>query len=328
MTKDKKIRMIVKQLNGVANKQENTDFSNWLLQDAENLDLFIEIKNIWNTAIVENKIFDEQKAKQKLHKAISSNKKKVKIKQYSWAIAASITILITLSIFTQDYFQNTKNEDIAGQTVNYITKQSKHGEQLRVTLPDASVVNLNTGSSITFPETFNSETRQIELYGEAFFSVTKNPECPFVISCNGITTTVIGTSFNIKNYNKNNFTITVASGKVKIEKQDSEQIYLLSNEQATYKSEDKHFNTKKVNASNYSTWMSGIIQFNDDSLDEAIKMMERWYNVEIQLKNKNHINTRITGKYKDKKLYTILDGLCYMYNLKYEYINDSTIVIN
>mgnify|MGYP000418678474 CR=1 FL=1 len=328
MTKDEKIRLILRQLNGASGEQEEKDFSNWLLQDPGNLDLYIEIKKIWNTSVSPDFSFKEADARQKLDKAIEKDKRKIRIQRYLRNVAAVSTLLIILSIFSFFYFRKPPDKNVSVQTVHYITKQSKPGEQLRLTLPDASVVNLNAGSSITFPEKFSEGRRQIKLYGEAFFNVTRNPECPFVITSNGITTTVLGTSFNIKAFDKNDFTITVATGKVKVEKQDAGQLYLLPNQQATYHKRDRQFSTKEVDASNYFMWISGTLQFNNDPLDEAVRMLERWYNVEIQLQDKSYNNIRINGNYKDKKLYTILDGLCYMYHLKYQYINDSVIVMN
>ena len=331
MTQKDKIRLILRQLNGVAEEQEKKTFSNWLLQDSDNLDLYIEIKNLWDTPRSRNFAFDESKAQVKISQVIRKEKKTLRLQRYSKTIAAASILLVVLSTFAYQYLKEPEVVVSKQASIQIITKHSEPGEQLRVTLPDASVVRLNAGSSISFPEKFNENKRKITLCGEAFFEVTKDPNRPFEVKTNEITTTVLGTSFNIKAFKHEHVTITVATGKVKVESVNADHVgklLLLPNQQAIYNEKESHFRMEEVDARRYFAWTSGTIQFNNDPLEEVAKVLERWYNVKIQINNNTQSPIRINGSYTDKKLYTILDGLGYIYNLNYNYINDSTIVIN
>ncbi len=330
MTKKEKIRIILRQLNERANEHEKNKFSNWLLQDPDNLDLYIEIKNIWDAPLSKRLNFDDTRAKIKLNKAIKKERRKIQLHTYSRAIAAASILLIVVATFTYQHLKVPQQVDPQEKTIHFITKHSELGEQLRITLPDASVVQLNAGSSIRFPEKFDTDKRQITLSGEAFFEVTKDPNRPFEVKTNNVTTTVLGTSFNIKAFEHEQATVTVATGKVEVETKNgasTDKLLLLPNQQAVYNKKENHFKMEEVDSQHYFAWTSGTIRFNNDPLEEVVKILERWYNVKIQLDRHIKKSMRIQGSYTDKKLYTILDGLGYIYNLDCHYTNNNTIVI-
>ncbi len=330
MTKKEKIRIILRQLNESANEHEKNKFSHWLLEDPDNLDLYIEIKNIWHAPLTKSLNFDDTCAKIKLNKAINKERRRIQLPDYSRGIAAASILLIVVATFTYQHLKSPRQVDPQEKTINYITKHSELGEQLRITLPDASVVQLNAGSSIRFPEKFDTDKRQITLSGEAFFEVTKDPTRAFEVKTDNVTTTVLGTSFNIKSFEQEQATITVATGKVKIETENgnsTDKLLLLPDQQAVYNKKENHFKMEEVDSRHYFAWTSGTIRFNNDPLEEVVKILERWYNVKIQLDKHVEKSMRIQGSYTDKKLYTILDGLEYIYNLDCHYTHDNTIVI-
>ena len=332
MPKKEIIQLILRQLNQEeSSKEERECFSNWLIEHPENLDHYIELKKLWETPFNKDLRFEEDKALQRITEATQKKTRERKRLPGVWQIAAGLLLLV--SVGTYWFWQGRPGEGIAvyEQNVATITKQSGPGEQMRVTLPDESVIWLNAESSIRFPEKFRGDRREVTLSGEAFFQVTRNPKRPFIVHTHKITTTVLGTSFNIKAFDHMHTTVTVATGKVRVQQQNNSEkheIYLLPNEQAVWDDQSRNFSKNTVDALNYYAWKDGTICFNNESLPESIQMLERWYNVTIKLnvdqaKRPHFIN----GNYKDKKLYNILDGLCYIYDLEYEYLNDSTIVI-
>jgi len=331
MTKNEKIRLILRQLNGEANKKEKEAFSQWLLAKAGNLDLYAGIKKLWEMPMNRQLNFDTTKAETRINQIIHKKEKKIHLWEHGQKIAAFLILLITIGTFV---YHRSREKPITGNETaisNQITKTSGSGEQLRVTLPDGSIVLLNAGSSIQFPEKFEEKSRQVTLSGEAFFKVTKNADHPFIVESNQITTTVLGTSFNIKAFKQGNVTVTVATGKVKVEKntgKNRSKQFLMPNEQVTYNEKEKRFQKTEVVALNYYAWTEGTIRFNNDSLEEVIKILERWYNIHIRLEGPGNRKIRVNGSYKDKKLYSILDGLSYIYGLNYRYENDQTIVIS
>ena len=330
MSRKEKIRLILRQLNNKADSNEKEDFSQWLLKKPENLDLYIEVKDLWELSMTKEMKFSSTSAEKRIAEVVKKNKKRLLSLQYIKRITAAVIIL--LSIGTGAYFQFTKSHPkvIGTWMIKQITKTSGAGEQLRVTLPDGSIVRLNAGSSIQFPEKFIDNFRPVKLAGEAFFEVAKDPDHPFTITSGYVVTTVWGTSFNIKAFDKADVAITVATGKVKVECHSGEKsdgLFLYHNQQAIYKLNENQLLMNDVNAINYYSWTNDILRFNDDSFDEVVKMLERWYNVTIRLEGNFKKGIRVSGSYRDKKLYTILDGLSFMYDLSYQYQNDTTIII-
>ncbi len=331
MGKEKEIRMILRQLNGEADKSEKGQFSQWLLEKPENLDLYIDVKGIWQRPNPVGPVFSETLAKKLIGDAVQKNKKKVQIWQLAQQVAALVLILISIgAVFYYRTRETPPPLEEANEIVKAITKKSCLGEQLRVTLPDGSIVYLNAGSSIRYPEKFAGNIRRIVLKGEAFFDVARDSLHPFVVCSDNLKTTVLGTTFNIKTFANERNMVTVASGKVKVENTNPEQsgeLLLLPNQQAVYNPGGKHFKITEVDADNFIAWKNGIIRFNNDPLSEVIKILERWYNVKIELEGIEHNKIYIKGSYKDKKLFAILDGFKFMYNLDYYYKNDTSIVI-
>jgi ferric-dicitrate binding protein FerR (iron transport regulator) len=276
-------------------------------------------------------LFSTEKAEKRIFNIIEKKKKKLQLLQLSFKVAAITIVLIASSFFLNYYFQ--KSERVINDVPVYklTSKAADYGNQLRVKLPDGSVAWLNAGSRISFPEKFGSGQRLVKLSGEAYFEVTEDTEHPFVVEFNQFKVTVLGTSFNINSYNEENV-ITVATGKVKIEKQNKEDlnqgVLLFPNQQVICNSQSENFEIREVTPGNFINWTTGTIQFNNSTLKEALETLERWYDIAILLECRDNTNIRINGGYKDKKLYSILDGLSYMYDLNYYFKNDSTVVIN
>ena len=331
MNRDHNTNRILRQLNGEASPEEVDSFSNWLLENPENFDLFIEIKKIWEADMRKEIKFDSQNARNRINKTVKIQKKKEFVLNNLQRIAAAVVIIASLAGLTFYYTLDDINVRIAEATiVNQITKSSNAGEQLRLTLPDGSIVLLNAQSSIQFPERFDKNSRQVVLEGEAFFDVTKDPNRPFIVKTRNLNTTVLGTSFNIRAFKGKESFVTVSTGKVKVENLDSKehlQVQLLPNEQVVVNPNADEFNVNEVNAKNYITWTFGCLKFNNEDLEDVASELERWFDVKITLENINSSNLKVNGSFKEKKLYNILDGLCYMYDLEYKFNSETEILI-
>jgi len=320
--------MILRQLNGEASPEEKRTFSLWLLKKPENLDFYIEIKNLWELPLNRQLKFPESRAEKRINQAVHKKERKLWLWQNLQKIAAVAILALMIGAVMFHYLRKTSSPMEETTAVRQITKASGPGEQLRVTLPDGSIVRLNAGSSLGFPEKFDLKSRNVHLTGEAFFEVTKDPEHPFMVRCGQFTTTVLGTAFNVKGFQQENVTVTVARGKVKVAGDQVREVLLMPNEQATYDKRQKQLQKMEVDARNYYDWTEGTIRFNNDSLQEVVKILERWYNVRIDLNGFKKKNIRINGSYKDKKLDSILDGLSFMYGLRYDYEDNQTICIS
>ncbi len=249
-------------------------------------------------------------------------------------IAASIALLIVAFAL---YFLSTNTP-----AINYITKATEKGLRSTITLTDGSLVYLNAESSITFPEDFNNQPkREITLEGEAFFEVKRNEKKPFVVRSGSLNTTVLGTSFNINAYPESGQTVvTVASGKVKVDHSDRteslnqsgmdkyDELYLEKAAQAIFDKQTGSLKKQKVDLQTYIGWKQNIITFDDIPLEEAILLLERRFNVTIDLQGTDKRTCHITGTFKDEQLVNILESMKFVSGITYEFTTENTININ
>lgn len=172
--------------------------------------------------------------------------------------------------------------------VAYNTMSTPIGRQFKVRLPDGTHVWLNAASSITYPTLFSGPEREVKITGEVYFEVARNKKQPFKVSTHGNTAIeVLGTHFNVSAYeNENMLRTTLLEGAVKVIKGNSvvlkpgfQAVIDLADEQ------DKKIAVNKVDAEKSIAWKSGYFNFEGLSLPEAMKQIERWYNVTIDVDN-------------------------------------------
>lgn len=256
-----------------------------------------------------NKIFQRIEDKIKL--------REVTTKKYWRRVMASAAVLVLLvsSVFLSLILDNT------------ITQIAVKGEKKHIELNDGSKIFLNSGSKISYTENFK-ENRKLTLEGEAFFEVAPNPDKPFIIKSGHIETKVLGTSFNINAYNDGNEIVSVNSGIVEVVNQNnpSQKIMLTKNIQLNFKL-GNDFQLLKEKSENYNAWNKNTIVLKNTSLGETARILENWFDVNIEFKNPKVKKLVISGKFKEEKLETILKSIALIKDLKFEYKTPKHIII-
>ncbi len=251
--------------------------------------------------------------------------KRGKTKSLKWLrIAASWALIISLGFVAYNWSHSYVQQEPMAEIVEH----TKWGQKLNVTLADGTKVVLNSGSTLCFPERFEGNSREVELMGEAFFDVVKNRDKPFVIRLGDITTTVLGTSFNINAYpDKEEVAVTLATGKVKIASADS-TVFISPNQQAVFNHLNKTLSTFQVEINPYIDWKNGIIHINDATLAETAEILERWYGVSFVFENEKLKHCHITATYDNQTLATVLESIKHVKKgMGYEYMGDNKILI-
>lgn len=178
------------------------------------------------------------------------------------------------------YFKNPEKKE-----VTYNTIKVPYSKTYKVTLSDGTIVHLNAGTSFTYPEQFNlADNRKVILNGEAHFKVFKDKTKPFIVEANDVNIEVLGTTFNVSNYQEDNFIDCVLKeGSVLLSENNNPEnaIILKPKQKATWQKNLSVFRTKEVNPENYSAWINGELVFNKDSFTDISKKIERYYNVKI-----------------------------------------------
>lgn len=167
----------------------------------------------------------------------------------------------------------------------YNTMSTPKGRQFRLTLPDGSGVWLNSASAIRFPTAFSADERKVDVRGEAYFEVSANPTKPFRVSINNkATITVLGTHFNINAYdNEESIATTLLEGKVQVTNitgNSSVTLRPLQQAQITPDNEGIHL-TDNINPEKIMAWKNGLFHFENTTLAEIMRQLERWYDIEV-----------------------------------------------
>lgn len=210
------------------------------------------------------------------------------------AAAAAILILATTGI----YYLN--NEQASPKIVETTTKQQKD----IIKLEDGTVVHLNKNSTISFPENFATDKREVTLNGEAFFEVAKETNRPFVIRTNHSDVEVLGTSFNI-NTKQEQTAVSVATGKVKVQSLSNQKSAILIPDQSALvtKEDLETFPTKNKN---YLTWKTGVFHFEKAELKQVVNELNGHFGNKITLSNSKS-DCLLSTSFKQRELTEILE---------------------
>ncbi len=172
------------------------------------------------------------------------------------------------------------------------------GGEYNLVLSDGSRVHINSMSKVVFPVKFSGNIREISLEGEAYFEVAKDKSKPFIVKVKGVQVEVLGTSFNIKAYaDDNHFYTTLVEGKVKLSAgdQSSEAYFLEPDQQAIYDSGSAGITIQKVDARQIVQWTTGRYSFTNQSLDEIMKTLSRWYDFDYRYEDETLKQIRFEG---------------------------------
>jgi len=170
--------------------------------------------------------------------------------------------------------------DTAGQVPESVVLSTPPGGQYRISLPDGTNVWVNAASSIRF----TGAKRTVELNGEAYFEVAKNPDMPFVVQSGKQELAVLGTRFNVSAYPEDKKVVTtLVEGSVKITPEPGrEPRMLVPGQQSVLNLNGGDFSVRKVDVNYYTSWKDGLFVFNRLPVQAILPQIERWYNVQFK----------------------------------------------
>lgn len=191
------------------------------------------------------------------------------------------------------------------------------------TLKDGSVVYLAHNTSFSYPEKFSRDERKVELTGEAYFDIARNPSKPFVIETSSATVEVLGTAFNIKANSNNGFELIVERGKVRVTPKtgSTESFIITAGEKLS--SVDNHFLKEKNNDNTYMVWRTKRMRFKDETLGNIVKVLNSNYHSKIVVEDNNVANRRLTVTFNNSSIDTMTEVICVTLNLKSEVVSNT-----
>lgn len=261
---------------------------------------------------------------ERIHRAIQTKKsqriEKVVGKVYRWYSAIAAVLLIPFLLIGTIWFVKTNQfRSEVKETQVQSTIYAPLGARISFSLPDGTNGWLNSGSSLEYTLPFGDD-RQVGIKGEAWFNVAHDIDHPFVVTTGNSKVKVLGTKFNICAYPEENYVeVVLEEGKVEfLVPEQKSRIEMNPNERLIFNDGAVEINT--TDASKFSAWKDGKLVFRGDSMNEVARRIERWYNVEIVLVDKELESYIIRGTFQDDSLNEVLHFLSMTSPIRYRII--------
>lgn len=325
--------LIAKYLAGEITPAETQDLFTWVEADVINKKFFDDAISIWGLAEASAAApfeTDLDKAWAKIESGIEKNAvtspqpriaqnyKSPKIIPLSkiiwrWSVAAAILLLLGVGFWWMNNLPGTPS---------FVEIQTTDHEKKEIILPDGSHVWLNQNSKLVYGEDF--EERRLTLEGEAFFEVERMPDRPFEIICGNATTTVLGTSFNVRAYpGEDDVEVTVKTGKVKLAAAEKEKLSVLlsAGETGIFEKETANVLQAAKEISNADAWKTARFNFNEALVGDIILSLERYFDIEISVSNPLILNCHYSANFEKPELQAALQNLSFGLGLRMEKTN-------
>lgn len=277
---------LYKFFEGATSQEEEELIRAWMEASLENKRAFFKERKLFDAMLL---LGDERKQKERVGKfSIRLSSLKTELLK----IAAVMALTLGGAFLHQQF--RTNNELTAMQTISVPA-----GQRVNITLPDGTNVWLNAHTTIQYPVSFNTDKRQVILDGEAYFDVAKNKKVPFVVHTDKCDVEVLGTKFNVDAYSdKDGFEATLMEGSVKVASvADPIQTLTLAPDSKVIFQKGK-LTVVPVDDYNPYRWKEGLICFKNESFAAIMKDFEKYYGINIHVKNKNTLDSFYTGKFR------------------------------
>ncbi|HEY4788075.1 MAG TPA: FecR family protein [Bacteroidales bacterium] len=324
--------IIHRYLCGTAEKNELIELLEWLKAGPENVIFFNQVCILWGQS--HGSVSDKQDTEValiRLTKRIEGlepvGKEKEIFANKSWIpwfrnIAAVLIVLVACGLLIKYYVIDSSKKP---SNPEYVYAYAPPSQKSQIILSDGTVVWLNSGTRMKYPTNYGEKTRDVYLEGEAFFKVAKNPKKPFLVHASSITVKAIGTSFDVKCYASDKTIETIlVEGRVQIGKEasgdkTSGSVFLNPNEKAVFNKNNQEIQIAKFEKpksrvkeekkqqipviyeektlQSEISWKEQRLVFENEAFEDLSKRLERWYNVNIRIKDSSLLKNRYTGKF-------------------------------
>lgn len=305
--------LLITYLTGSATDDERRRARAWINENADHQRHFDELKDYYEISKVVQRPTPYrkedawQKVKAGYYKARYLEEQSVKnnLRRWSdWRLVAAVAAVAIIALFIGALGYRIGFQPEV-QVVYQETTTPKSGRSM-VVLADGTKVWLNASSRLRYPSQFEDGIRKVELQGEAYFEVSKNPHRAFVVKTSHLDVKVLGTKFNLKSFaDDDQVEATLLEGKVKIENLQSgslKSVELKPHQQLVLNKLQKTAALlSNVDVSESTSWLEGGLQFKQSTIAEVVKVLERNFNVRFVIRSEKLKRRKFTGSFKNNE---------------------------
>ncbi|TKG89861.1 DUF4974 domain-containing protein [Puteibacter caeruleilacunae] len=314
-------QLLLKFLLKKTSSEEDDQIRTWLEEDKGR---YNELDKLLRAASIMESDNDQLWVKSDKKRVLSRIKSRNMRRTILRVAAVFIGLLIVSSIF---FIPGEQQELVQEQTI-----QVEKGKKEVITLADGTKVWLASDTKFVYPEQFSENKRIVKLEGQAYFEVVHNENKPFVVKTRNADVNVLGTTFNVKAYPKEQFASTVLiDGSVNVALKDNAngvvgERLLIPGQKCTFNKHSQEIEVKNVDLKHELAWRENRLSFRHETFMEIAQKIERHYNVRIIFETENISNKRLTGKFQKETLSEVLETFQEWTSFEFT-INDSTVII-
>ena len=268
---------------GEITDNEAGELTNWLHESPDNMARFDRAKEEWQgekTNLLAQSNWLQLKNKVNRLNQLDINIGSKSVHQVKWlkiALVAAVIVTLGIGSLLMMLLQDTRTR------YDNLVFETPRGHRSKVVLGDSTIIWLNADTRIEVLA-LNNDERIVSLQGQAHFEVTRNTHSPFVVRTNDYDITVLGTVFDVMAYDDMDRTVTTLfEGKVKVSN-DISDIILNPGQQVVWEKEKLTVSETK-NTESTKAWVRNDFNFDNIPLDELLKQLERWYDVDVYFTN-------------------------------------------
>lgn len=309
-------------LNKLQNRGESEDeaLTNWLSENKDNQDILNDLQVIYSISGNTPEPFETEndKAWQKIKKRISFQQKNKPYIKLLFRIAASF-LLVALGVGGSLLMRQPDQ--------SFTEVFSPYGHKTMVLLPDSSQVWLNGNSKLRYNTNFKA-SRYVELTGEGLFKVTKSPHSLFTVKSQDLKVEVYGTTFNVKSYPEDQVSeVALVEGSVGLFHNEELMKRMVPGEAVTYNVSENKLGQSTFDVKQITSWRTDELIIENETFENVIKYLERWYGVEITLDRSLMNHSKLSFKVKTESLIELLSIINHITPITYE-INGKQVKIS
>lgn len=283
-------KILHRYIAGEATQEEKEVVTRWLDADKRNMKEFLTHRKLYDISIWQQESTPVAKDK------LSFKKKRWTLHSIAIELSKIAAIFIIAFTVLYSFLINKDTIDPASMQTIFVPP----GQRAELTLTDGTKVWLNAKTTFTFPNKFSGNSRDVILDGEGYFDVTKNVDKPFIVKTDKYNIKVLGTEFNVTAYSGSPiFETSLLKGAVEVFSPTTNDKISLKPNTRTYV-ENGILKKNAIEHNSYFLWKEGLICFFDEPVDKIIEKLELYYDVKIDVQNKELLKNRYSGKFRSK----------------------------
>ncbi len=235
--------------------------------------------------------------------------------------AAAVVVLSVIFSGVYSYLNHSNTTSTSNKLMSQEVKAA-YGTQTKIALSDGTIVFLNSGSKLIFPQSFaDQQQRQVTLDGEGYFEVSKNKAQPFIVSAHDLQIKVLGTKFSVDAYaNNSSVSVALVEGSVELQNtMDNKTLKLAPNQLAILDTNSKTLvKDDAADLNKYTAWINGRIVFYGDPIQTVVTKLSNWYNIDVVISDKKLDSYKFTGTFINEPVEQVLNVLSLTSKMTFE----------